>query len=47
VETILIGVLNNTMMLKTAEVFISKFLDSAWAKLSKQIGNKINAEIEG
>lgn len=37
-----ICVLNNTMLLKTAEVFISKFLDSAWGKLARQVGVKVN-----
>lgn len=41
------AVMNNTMMLKTAEIFISKFLDTTWAKLMRQIGVKVNAHLEG
>lgn len=41
------AVMNNTMMLKTAEIFISKFLDTTWSKLMRLMGVKINAHLEG
>lgn len=39
--------LNKMMKLMTAEIFISKFLCPAWAKLVKQICAPINSPIMG